>query len=166
MPIWVRALCTRSVAALAPEDLCAGIAERLPLLAALYGENGEREAIARLRVEPGVRAWALRYRDDDSSVRVARWAEPARVAEEMDELRRGLADCDEEGVDAVRELLGHVVETVGIELRMSDVEGIGWAVAIAAAACFAAHGEGLIQADGEGWMKPRGREVEHVLDGD
>ena len=174
MSIWIRALCTVPVDALTPEDLCAGIAERLPLLAATYGEGGDQETIARLSVEvatpagpaPQASVWLLRYREGEGFLRVERWSEPAAVAEEVGELREGLTDCDDEGVDDVRALLADVVETVGLELKMSDVEGIGWAVAIGAAACFAARGKGLVQADGEGWMAPRGNEVEHVLDGD
>ena len=58
------------------------------------------------------------------------------------------------------------VETVALELKMGDMEGVGWAVAVAAAACFAERGEGLIQADGEGYLEPSANGVEHVLDGD
>ncbi len=167
MSIRVRALCTTSAAALTPEDLRAGIAERLPPLAALYGAEGHEETIARLRVEATeTAAWLLRYREGESSLRVERRSTPEAVAEEVGPLREALADCDEEGVEDVLALLDDVIEAVGIELSMSDVEDIGWAVAIAAAACFAARGEGLIEADGEGWMAPRGREVEQVLDGD
>jgi hypothetical protein len=177
MSIWIRALCTVPVDALTAEDLRAGISERLPFLAAMYGETGDQETIARLSVEvaapeeipgaalrPRASVWLLRY--GDGAIRVECWSEPAAVKEEVGTLREGLADCDEEEVEEVRALLDHVVQTVRLELKMTDVEGIGWAVAIGAAACFAARGEGLVQADGEGWMAPRGHEVEHVLDGD
>lgn len=168
MAIWIRALCTKAVGDVTPAELRAGIAERLPLLASLYGEDDAEAAAARLRIEgeAPMRAWELFYRGDDHAIGVERWSEPAEVREEIDELRETLADSDEDGVDDVRELLDRVVETVAFELKVSDCEGIGWPVAIAAAACLAARGEGLIQADGEGWMAPRGREVEHVLDGD
>ena len=151
-----------------PADLCAGIAERLPLLASLYGEDDAEGAIARLRVEgeAPMRAWELFYSVGDHSIGLERWSDPAEVREEVGELRETLAECDEDGVEDVRELLDHVVEIVAFELKLSDCEGMGWPVAIAAAACFAARGEGLIQADGEGWMEPRGLEIEHVLDGD
>jgi hypothetical protein len=171
MSTWVRALCTKPLGGVTPDALRAAVARRLPALAALYGEDGEAEAVARLHVEDADPAhpasvWRLGYRGDASFLRVERWSAPARVREEVEELSAGLADCDEEGVEDVRALLGDVVETVGIELKMSDVEGIGWPVAIAAAACFAERGDGLIQADGEGWMQPEGSAVAHVLDGD
>jgi hypothetical protein len=170
MSIRVRALCPDPVGDLTPESLRSGIAERLPTVAAYYGEEGADDAIARLTVEPAGEngaAWILRYREDPSrSLRIERRTRAKAVASEVAEMRALLSDCDEDGVEDVRALLGDVKETVGIELEMSDVEGIGWAVAIAAAACVAARGRGLIQAENEGWMAPEGRGVEQVLDGD
>ena len=182
MSIWVRALCTTHLSDLTPEALRSGIAERIAFLAAYYGEEGAEATRPLLRIEdvrhdggpsegppnpPGDAVWLLHYRgDDDHFLRIERWTEPAAVASEVAELREELEACDEEDVDEVRELLDHVVETVGIELKMSDVEGIGWAVAIAAAAFLADRGEGLVQADEEGWMAPAGLGVEQVLDGD
>jgi hypothetical protein len=173
MPIWVRALCTRPAASLTPESLHRGIADRLPPIAAYYGEGDGRDTIGRLRVEIAAQhggaasAWILRYHEDPGrGVRVLRWTEPGAVAAAVSALRAALDDCDEEGVDEVREVLGRAVEAVGFELEMRDVEGMGWPVAVAAAACFALPGEGLIQADGEGWMRARGRGVEQVIDGD
>jgi hypothetical protein len=171
MSIWVRALCTKSLDGLTPADLRDAIAARLPTLAALYGEDDAEPTLARLVVEDAkpsrpFAVWNLRYRGDDTFVRVERWTNRDSVREETGELLERLEDCDEDEADDVRALLGDVVEAVGIELKMSDVEGIGWAVAIAAAACFAERGAGLIQADGEGYLEPRGREVAQVLDGD
>jgi hypothetical protein len=168
MSLRIRALCPSSIAAVTAETLCNGIAERLPVLAAYYGEDGAEATIARLRADDaGDGAWILRYAEGPSrSLRIERWTEPGRVAGEVAGMRALLSDCDEDGVEDVRALLDDVKEVVGIEIEMSDVEGIGWAVAIAAAACFAARGGGLIQAENEGWMAPDGRGVEQVLDGD
>lgn len=168
MSVWIRALCTKAVADVTPAELRAGIAERLPLLGPQYGEDDTEGAVAALRVEgeAPMRAWALFHRVGEHSIRLERWSDRGRVREELDMLRGTLEDCDEDGVDEVRELLDHVVETVALELSMGDCEGMGWPVAIAAAAYLAARGEGLVQADGEGWMEPHGRELEHVLDGD
>jgi len=166
MSIRVRALCTRAVDSLAPEALRAGIADRLPRLAAMYGEGGSEQTAARLRVEVAGAEWRIHYVEGEGFLRAARKTAVAAVAEDVGELRVELEDCDEEGVEDVRELLGNVVESVVIEMEMGDVEGIGWAVAIAAAACWAEAGEGLVKADREGWMEPRGGELEQVLDGD
>ena len=132
----------------------------------MYGEDGAEETVARLRVEASATGWRIHYREGESFLRADLRTVPTAVAEEVGELRAELDACDEEGVDDVRDLLARVVESVGIEMKMSDVEGIGWAVAVAAAACWAEAGEGLIKADGEGWMEPQGREVAQVLDGD
>lgn len=177
MSIWVRAVCTSSVGAVTPEELRAAVAERLPALAALYGEAGAAEAAARLRVEEGGRGGPagesgfgvllLHYREEqDRFLRIERWAERDRVAEEIAELRDELEGCEEDEVDTVLECLDAAVETVAVELKMSDTEGMGWPVAVAAAASLAARGGGLIQADNEGWMAPRGRQVEHLVDND
>jgi len=168
MSIWIRALCTTTVGDVTPADLRAGIIERLPVTAALYGEDDPDATVPRLRIEgePPLRAWDLFYRGDGAAIAVERWIKPAAVREEVGELLETLAECDEDGVDEVRELLGRVTEGVALSLSLSDCEGVGWPVAIAAAAYLAARGEGIVQADGEGWMLPRGREIEHVLDGD
>ena len=175
MSIWIRAICTRPLGDITPDDLRAGIAERLPRLCALYGEPDPSEVIARLCIttyrpdkEGALEVLEIHYREDDPerSLDVERWVDPAMVKEEVDELLEELEDCEEERVDEVREVLGRAVETAAIELKMSDTERVGWPLAIAAAAALAARGEGLIQADGEGWMAPQGDGVEHLLDAD
>jgi hypothetical protein len=171
MSLWIRAVCPSSVASETIETLRNGISERLPTVAAYYGEDGADEVIARLHVDRvddvGDGVWLLRYAEDPArALRIERRSRPDQVAREVAALREKLAGCDEDGVEDVRALLDDVKETVSVALEMSDVEGIGWAVAVAAAACFAARGEGLIQADEEGWMAPEGRGVEQILDGD
>jgi hypothetical protein len=171
MSIRIRALCTKSIAALSPEDLRAGVAERLPALAVYYGKPDPAADVARLRVEgdpaPGLASHRLHHRvEADRFVPIERWADAARVRREIEQLRASLEGCEEEEVEDVLAFLDDVVEIVALELGPRDAEGMGWPVAIAAAACVAARGEGLVQADGEGWMKPSGRAVEQVLDAD
>jgi hypothetical protein len=175
MSIWIRAVCTKSVGDVSPEDLRAGIAARLPRMAALYGEDDPEATIPRLRVEPsgsagegGFGVLLLRYAEgDDRFLRVERWAERERVDDELGELRDDLEESDEDEVDTVLACLDAAVETVAIELQMSDTEGIGWPLAMAAAAFLAERGAGLIQAENEGWLAPRGLDdVEHLLDND
>jgi len=171
MSTWVRALCAKPLDGLTPDELRASIAQRLPALATLYGEDSHTAALARLTIENAdparpFRVWWLRYREGEAALRIERWTAPAEVKDERNELLERLEDCDEDGVEDVTALLTDMVEMMGIELKMSDVEGIGWAVAVAAAACFAERGDGLIQADGEGYLEPTKNGVEHVLDGD
>jgi hypothetical protein len=177
MSIWVRAVCRASVSGVTPGELRAGIIERLAPMAVLYGESDHEAAAARVRVEAesassaeaggfGVYRLYFRGEGDARSVRVERWAEPARVKEKAARLLEAIEDCDEDDVDVVESAIAEVVEIVGFELTVSDTEGMGWPVVIAAAAYLADRGHGLIQADGEGWMAPKGRDVEHLIDAD
>ena len=177
MPIWIRAVCTKGVGGVSPEDLRAGVAAWLPRTAALYGEDDAEATVARLRVEQvapegpagegGFEVFRLRYAEEgDLFLRIERWAERARVAEEVGHLRDDLEGCEEDELGTVLACLDAAVEFVAIELQMSDTEGIGWPVGVAAAAFLAERGAGLIQAENEGWMAPRGRGVEHLLDND
>lgn len=172
MSIRVRAVCTKSLSGISPEDLRAGIAERLPRLAAFYGEPDPTETIARLRVERagpegGGDGLLVRYLEGDArGLRVERAVAPAEVKAEVGALLADLEDCDEEEVDEVRDCLAAAVEIAAIELAVSDAEGVGWPVVIAAAATLAARGEGLVQTEAEGWLAPSGSDVEHLIDAD
>ena len=135
----------------------------------LLGESGNQEAESASGAEAGgfgVYQLYFRGEGDARSVRVERWAEPARIKEEAARLLEAIEDCDEDDVDVVESAIAEAVEIVGFELTVSDTEGMGWPVVIAAAAYLADRGRGLIQADGEGWMAPKGRDVEHLIDAD
>lgn len=174
MGIWIRAICTKRLGALTPEELRAGIAARLKRLCALYGEGDPAATIARLRVERAgqreperIEALLLRYREDpEHFLRVERWLDPDLVGGVIEEQTDLLADNDEEGIDDVRACLEAAVEVTSIQLKVEDTEGVGWPLAIAAAAYLADRGEGLIQADREGWMMPEGDGIEHLIDAD
>ncbi len=172
MSVRIRAVCTTSLAGVTPEDLRAGIADRLQRLAAFYGEPDPAETLARLRVErvsqdEHAEIFAVRYQPDaDHALRVERWTDLGRVEDQAQRLWNALEDCDEEGVDEVRDCIERVVEITVLELDVKDAVGIAWPIGVAAAATLAARGEGLIQADSEGWMKPRGLAVDHLIDAD
>jgi hypothetical protein len=163
MSIWIRALCVKPLGDVTQDELRAGIARRLPTVTQLYGEQGHEETLRGLTISD---EWDVAYRGDGTAIGAERWTAPDDVRAEVGELLEGLEDCEEDGVEEVRELLADVVESVGFELQTSDCEGMGWPLAIAAAAFLAEKGEGLVQADGEGWMQPEGDGVEQVLDGD
>jgi hypothetical protein len=138
----------------------------------LSPEIGDQsEWIARhLRISPlpegaEFRQLRIHYRQQrDIPIRVERWADPDMVQEEVDELLEFLVDADDLAVGPVRELLYGATEVVVFELRMSQVEDLGWPLAVAAAACLAELGDGLVQADGRGWMEPTATEVRRLLD--
>jgi len=165
MSIWIRALCRQPVI-FTNEEIAAGIGERLDLLTALYcpdDEESSKEVLARLRIELLEQdVWALRYRSDDRFIRVERW-QGVSAAEEAHELRARVTSLGGADVATVYALLDAVAEIVAFELKASDANAMGWPVAVAAAAWLAAHGEGLIHAEGEGWMAPTRKEIRFVL---
>jgi hypothetical protein len=165
MSIWIRAVC-RSAVAFAADELKTGIGERLTLLTALYCPDEEEpasEVLKRLQVETvGPNIWALRYRNDHRFIRVERWRNGV-AQKEGDELRERLNDSQSPAAAAVHALLDDVAEISGFELKASDANGMGWPIAISAAAWVTARGDGLVQAEGEGWMAPTAKEIRPVL---
>jgi len=153
---------------LTPDDLRLGAAARLAAIATLYGEDDPAKAAAALAVhgELPFATWQLRYRDDASPITLVRRTLAAEVRAEVAPLEATLAGSDEDGADDVLALLGDAAELVTLSLAPGDVEGIGWAVALAVAATIAERGGGLVQADGDGYLEPEGRSLVHVLDGD
>ena len=183
MSIWIRVVCRSSVADITPEALRAGIEERLTHLAKVYGEAGAEETTKLLTVEKGrepksktaddseFQVYQLRWKTDQAkAVRIERWIDD-RAEEEVGELRDWLEDYmaqeeDDEGCEEISRALEGAEETVGLELKSTDTEGIGWAVLMAAAHFLAVKGEGIIRAEGEGWLAPEGGELRHVLEAD
>jgi hypothetical protein len=165
MSIWIRAVC-RSAVAFAADELKTGIGERLRLLTALYCPDDEEpagEVLKFLQVDtvgPGI--WGLQYRDNHRFIRVERWRNGA-AQKEAGELRERLNDSQSPAAATVRALLDDVAEISGFELKASDADGMGWPIAISAAAWIAARGDGLVQAEGEGWMAPTAKEIRPVL---
>jgi hypothetical protein len=164
MSIWIRAVCRRR-AAFSADELREGVAERLDLLTALYCPRDEEPAeavVARLRVDPlGPDTWTLHYRED-RFIRAERWS-GARAEAEARELAERIDGPAEPGAAAVRSLLGAATDIVAFELKASDADGMGWPICIAAAAWIAARGDGLVNAEGEGWLEPTPKEVRPVL---
>jgi len=185
MSIWIRVVCRSSVADITPEALRVGIAERLLHLASVYGVDGAEETQALLQVEQAgdkgkkgspagdseFHAYQLRWREDQAKpVRIERWVDD-RAEEEVGELRDWLEDYmaaeeDDEGCDEIARALDGAEETVALELKSSDTEGMGWPVLMSAAHFLAVRGDGIIRADGEGWLAPEGDKLRHVLEAD
>ncbi|EYF04785.1 hypothetical protein [Chondromyces apiculatus] len=189
MSIFVRAVCTRGLGEVSAEALREGIALRLPTLATYYGEPDPETFLARLLVSdaggarrsPGEAFSVLEGGhgegtgaprgeaeggEDRLICTVVRLQKGAERDAEVAALRSALDDCDEEDVDEVLDCLGEAVEVVQVAVDLGAVEGMGWPVAIAVAATLAERGDGLIQADGEGWMAVEGTGVEQILDAD
>jgi hypothetical protein len=159
MGFWIRAVCTKSVGKLAEIGLEDILAEcDFEAWAEVQGldESVGTAAEEALRFEyPKHRTQEyglLRYRADDQFIRFDRWQGKA-AREEADEM---LEDLDEEAPDEVRPVLESCVETIGFELKASDVAGMGFNIALAAAMVIAEQGEGLVQTDSDGgtWFDP------------
>jgi hypothetical protein len=169
MSVWIRAICRKSVTSTTPEELLTGITKRLMLLTYLYGEDDYEETMSRLRVENAssgetFEVYRIYYQERGNGfIRVARWSKPNAVAQEVRELMESLEERKGLEVEMIRQLLAKAVEIVGLELKQTDADGMGWPVAIAAAAFLAEKGEGVVYADGEGWMEPTAKEVSILL---
>ena len=165
MSIWIRSV-HRRPASFTAAEMVAGIGERLDLLTALYCPDDEEPAetvLARLSVDPlGPEIWVLRDTDQKHFIRIERWRAGAAHAEAR-ELRERLSVSSGAGRATVAALLDNVSETVGFELKPTDADGMGWPLAIAAAAWLATQGDGLIHAEGDGWLEPTRKEVRPLL---
>ena len=172
MGIWVNVFCRTPVDALRPADLVRGIERRLAVMTYLLrpAEEEEPAAVARrLDVEsmsPGepLRLLKIRYQvDRDRALVAERWTDPGLVAEDVQDLLGKIEASRETAARSIRDHLRGAVETVGIELKAGDARGMGWPVAISAAAEIAERGDGIIHAEGLGWVLPSGNEVDMVL---
>lgn len=171
MSIWIKVYCQDSVASITPEDLSAGIAKRIRLLTYLFAPEEEEdpdEVLERLRIEnhgkaEGFHVFQISYRKHSSQfIRVERWAGITAVEEAHESLDM-LTDEPGEAVESIRSMLKHSTESIGFELKVRDANSMGWPVSIAAAAWLAERSQGVIYAEGSGWMVPSPREVEFLL---
>lgn len=177
MSISIRVVCRSSLGDVTPEALSAGLVERLPKLANQYGEEGAAETAKHVAITrkkgsgDGFDVFELRWRSDQQKpVRIERRAEE-RAEEELGELNDWLESymAEEEGDDGVEEIahaLQAAEEIVMLELSSSDTEGMGWPVAMAVAHYLAETGDGIVRAEGEGWLAPEEGELRHVLEAD
>jgi hypothetical protein len=139
----------------------------LALLTALFCPDEEEDpdvVLSRVRiVSPSADLLEIYYRADrDRFIHVERWSGDA-AAEEVGEALGALENEAGPGAERVREVLGRTVETVAFELKLSDAQGMGWPLAIAAAAKLAEECGGVIFADDSGWMVPHGNEVDFLV---
>jgi hypothetical protein len=178
MAIWIRVVGTSSLADVTREELRAAIAERLGKIASAYGEDASGVA-ARISLAPpadapsGPELGVLELRwggEGTRPIRLERWTGP-RAEEEVSELAEALEEYLEnedadEGADEIAAVLERAVDTVGIELGASHTEGVGWPLALSAALFLAERSDGVVRADGEGWLAPEDGELRHVLEAD
>jgi hypothetical protein len=161
MSLWVTAFCRKSVAGVQPEEMHAAIAARLEELTLLIlPENEEEpdELLKRLRVEDDsnrneFQNFAIYYRKDDRPIPACRWEREQARNEGLEWLEK-FADGNEPEAELIRAVLANVTDSVAIELKLSDIQGMGWPVAIGAAVWLAEIGEGVVHATDCGWFVP------------
>jgi hypothetical protein len=167
MSIWVRVFSPQPLGPLDPSALEAGIRQRLRLLTSLFCPDDEEDpdvVLSRLHIESqGADLLEVYYRaDTDRFIHVERWSGDD-AAEEVGEALEDLEDASGPGAAKVRDILHQTVETVALELKLSDAQGMGWPLAIAAAAKIAEQCGGVISADDSSWMVPLGNEVDFLV---
>ena len=170
MSMWVRCVCKKSLASVTSELLVQAVAGRLPQLVTRYASSLDeplRGVLAQLRAENEdnlpYSPWRIHYSADAQQfIRVER-----TVGRELEQDRRDMFDemtgKQGEAADRIRALLSQTKENVRIELSATDATGVGLPLAVAAAAALAGAGEGLVRVDGEGWLAPKGKDVELLL---
>ena len=170
MSFWIHAYCNQSVASVTPQELAAGIAERLTLLTYLFcpeKEEDPSEVLARLTIDDlsqdnGFGVFVMHYRHDSpAAIRINRTADRGGIEELVQEV---LAEQTDTKSAEVRRMLAGVTENVSFCLKADDVEAMGFPLAIAAAAYLVQKAGGLIQSGSYSWMVPSGREVEIIAE--
>jgi hypothetical protein len=166
MSFWIHAFCNESVASVTPEELAAGIGERLELLTSLFCPEDEEDpakVLARLKIEnvsgdATFRVFQMRYRADSPAfIRIGRTADVRGVVEEVEQAVLSRRPATQ--VDEVRRLLAAASEDVSFCLKAHDVEAMGYPLSIAAASYLVEKAGGLIQSGTYSWMVPSGKEV-------
>jgi hypothetical protein len=164
----VRVFSPRPLGPLDPDVLREGIEQRMELLTYLLcpeDEEDPSEVLRRMRIEPvSADSLKIRYRPAGSKypLRVNRVA-----AEEFEEQVRmaelGLTWYPRGKTRRARALLSKAVDCIGFALSPVDRRGMGWPLAIAAAAKLVELGGGAIDTNDMGWVVPNGNEVSWIV---
>jgi hypothetical protein len=128
MASWISVYCQDSLAKLTAKQLLAGID---------VDEDAAEAGEAALAVEDNDDGFIVTY-GSRRGVFVRRWADAARVREELEEARA------HKGSKAVEERLGKTTEVFGIELGASQLSDFGVVVAYELARYLAQKGHGII----------------------
>jgi hypothetical protein len=157
-----------------PALVAKGVHERLTLLTYLFCPEQEEppdKVLKRTRIESsGDDSLTIRWRPARSRfpLRVDLVKGPrfrSRTINTLAALQRGVecGDYSDAQAGPVRNVLAQAIECVGFFLSPVDRRGMGWPVAIAAAAKLAEVGNAVIGTNGSGWMVPHGNEVSWIL---
>lgn len=160
MAAWVSVYCKQRLSGVTAEQVQRALSDAdLWTLAEDYDVSDDLvdAALPLLRVER-VAPDHLRvhYRPaDQRQVEVWRWTDPARVAEELEELDLG-------DRPRLEQALAATVEVVGIELGWGQTTDLGVVLAYEVARLFAAVGDGLVKGDDDAWSVIEGGAFRHL----
>jgi len=167
MSIWVNVFCRKTVKNVTPDELINGIVKRFELLCYLYGEDEPEKFFPNIKSESrenenNFDIFLLNYEKESSNfIRLERWGDKGKVADELEEFYELISGCQDESV--IKEYLDNTIETVGVELKLSDTEGLGWPIAIAAAAWLSDYADGIAYNSNDGWFLPTEKEVKFLI---
>lgn len=164
----VRVFCRTTIGPLDATVVRAAIEERLAILTYLLCPDHEEEPddiLARMRVESADdNLLQIRYRPRSRyPLRVIRYTGESHN-EQSDMARLGLSSYPEDKTILAREILHASIESIGFALAPVDRDGMGWPLAISAAAKMAELGDGAIDTNDFGWFVPDGKEVRWIVE--
>jgi hypothetical protein len=172
MAEYLTVYCTRSVAAITPDDFLERIGRfDFYTLAEGFGIDDEAvvdQALRALKVEPASSdgEWfEVHYATEGlRPILVHRWTDPERVQTEREEAKEFVEDAKGAGVKTVLSHLGKVTEVVAFEMKWSALENMGVVIAGNLAEYLAEVGDGLIRDQNDDWWGVKKR-VPYLLVG-
>ena len=164
MSIWVRAFIRKPIGKLDVDAIRKMVVPRLELMTSLLCPDDEEPAedvLGRLKIErTDDNRLTVGYRKAGTrKMQLQRWTTESKtteVEEELAKLPRGA------GPDVVRKALKSTVESVGIELKLSDANSMGLPLSVAIAAGLAAQFDGIIHIEDRGWFEPQKNELKPI----
>jgi hypothetical protein len=179
MSFWVSAYCHHSVQSVTAKDLVVGIGERVWGLADLFpGDRPEEESpeaigalLKRLTIEPAGNDapfphHALRFLENGPPITTVSRDEDVLAIIEQEVLPGRLARLRSPEAKRVKDLLRAATESVSFALKVTHHTGIGFPVALAAAATLVSGAGGIIRSGSSCWMVPAGPVVNIILEYD
>jgi hypothetical protein len=164
----VRVFCPKGLGHLDPEVFRQGIEQRMELLTYLLCPEDEKdpaEVLQRIRIEPvSPDVLKIRYRVRGSKypLCVNRFV-GEEFKEQVSMAEFGLSRYPRAKTRRAKAILSKAIDCVGFALSPVDRRGMGWPLAIAAAAKFAELGCGAIDTNDMGWLLPAGNEVSWLV---
>ena len=155
MPLRIRVVCKSPLGEVRANDLQGGIGDWVYAMAARYGQDDDDEPEAswsRVRVIDDARGFRVSYGDATPPFFVERRSADAARAELRDLAATVAGRPGSRPAEVIREHIASAAEVLALALEAEHHDDMGWALAMSAAAWAADRADGLLNADGEGWL--------------